>query len=65
MSVRILIYLFVSLVVIFAIDSVNINNIFKKNKIIQARIFYFLLAFSLIYIISNLIFDFIEIFKLL
>lgn len=58
MSSKIFIYILVSLLVIWAIDSININQIFKKNKIYQARVFYLLLAISLIYLITNFIYDF-------
>ena len=54
---KILVYLIITAVVAVALDSININQIFKKNKVFQARLFYFLLALSLIYLISNLIFD--------
>ena len=57
MSSKIFIYMLVSILVIWALDSVNINQIFKKNKINQARVFYFLLAISLIYLITNFIYD--------
>ena len=39
---RLLLYAFVTVVVIWAMDSVNINQIFKKNHVVQARVFYFL-----------------------
>ena len=35
----------------------NINKIFKKDRILQARIFYFLLGISMIYLVTNFIFD--------
>ena len=57
MSSKIFIYMLVSILVIWAMDSVNINCIFKKNKVYQARVFYFLLAISLIYLITNFIYD--------
>jgi len=38
-------------------DSININGIFKKNKVFQARIFYFLLGISMIYLITSFIMD--------
>lgn len=57
MSVKFLIYILVTILVIWALDSVNINKIFKKNKILQARVFYFLLALSLIYLVTNFIMD--------
>lgn len=58
MSVKFFIYIFVSFVVIWAMDSVNINQIFKKNHVNQARVFYLLLGLSMIYLVSNFIFDF-------
>lgn len=54
---KLLVYLIITAVVALALDSININQMFKKNKVFQARLFYFLLALALIYLISNLIFD--------
>ena len=54
---KLLLYILVTMLVIWAMDSVNINKIFKKNKILQARIFYFLLGISLIYLVTNFIMD--------
>lgn len=58
MSAKAILYAFITIIVIWALDSININFIFKKNKIIQARVFYFLLALSLIYLVTNFIWDF-------
>ena len=58
MSVKFFIYLGVTILVIYAMDSLNINQIFKKNKVIQARIFYLLLGLCIIYLITNFIYDF-------
>lgn len=57
MHTKIIIYMCVTIIVIFAFDSININPIFKKNKVLQARIFICLLALSIIYLISNFIYD--------
>ncbi|MBE6157653.1 MAG: DUF1146 domain-containing protein [Firmicutes bacterium] len=54
---KLLLYILVTMLVIWAMDSVNINQIFKKNKILQARIFYFLLGISLIYLVTNFLID--------
>ena len=35
----------------------NINHIFKKNKIVEARLFYFFLGLSLIYLVTNFLWD--------
>lgn len=54
---KLLLYIFVTIIVIWSMDSVNINKIFKKNKIYQARLFYFLLGISMIYLVTNFIMD--------
>lgn len=58
MSAKYFLYLFVTVLVVFAMDSINLNGVFKKNKIFQARILYFLIALALIYLITNFIWDF-------
>ena len=65
MSVKYFLYIFVTIIVLYAMDSININGIFKKNKILQARIFYFLFALALIYLITNFIWDFVEASKII
>ena len=54
---KLLLYIFVTIIVIWSMDSVNINKIFKKNKIYHARLFYFLLGISMIYLVTNFIMD--------
>ncbi|MGM9875810.1 MAG: DUF1146 family protein [Bacilli bacterium] len=61
--VKFLLYLFVLPLVIYAMDSININNIFKKNKIVQAKIFYILLVFGLSYLVCNFVYDFLYLIK--
>lgn len=53
-----LIYIIMLIIVIWAIDSININSIFKKNHIYQARIFYILIVLSLTYMSSSFIIGF-------
>ena len=55
MSGKFFLYVAVTILVIWALDSVNINQIFKKNKVLQARVFYFLLG--MIYLVTNFIMD--------
>ena len=57
MTGKFFLYIAVTILVIWAMDSININKIFKKNRIIQARIFYFLLGISMIYLVTNFLFD--------
>jgi uncharacterized integral membrane protein (TIGR02327 family) len=57
MNGKFFLYIPVTMLVIWAMDAVNINQIFKKNRVIQARVFYFLLGISLIYLVTNFIMD--------
>lgn len=58
MKVKLIVYLIVTILVIIGLDAVNINSIFKKNRVFQARLFYLLLITSLVYLVTNFIFDF-------
>lgn len=60
MSAKFFLYLFSTIIVIYSIDSININQIFKKNKIMQARIFYFLLAICMIEILTSFLYNLFE-----
>ena len=57
MTGKFFLYCAITFLVIWAMDSININGIFKKNRILQARIFYFLLGISMIYLVTNFIWD--------
>ena len=54
---KVLIYILVSALVIWSLEAININQIFKKNRVFQATLFYFFLALSLIYLVTNFIYD--------
>lgn len=58
MKVKLIVYLIVTVLVIIGLGAVNINSIFKKNRVFQARLFYLLLITSLVYLVTNFIFDF-------
>lgn len=62
---KLLLYFLVTILVVFSLDSLNINQIFKKNKPIKAKIFYLLLAISIIYLVTNFIIDFTSITKII
>ncbi len=57
-------YVVVTILVIWAMDSININGIFKKGKIFQARLLYFFIGIALIYLITNFLMDLFTIMKL-
>lgn len=62
---KLLIYIAVAILVIWSLESVNISPIFKKNRYYQARVFYFLLAAALTYLVSNFFWDLFTSIKLL
>ena len=55
--IKFILYLFILPLVVYAIGGLNLNGIFKKNKIYQAKIFYILLIFGLSYLVTNFLYD--------
>lgn len=61
MTFKFLLYFTVTIVVIWAMDSLNINGLFKKNaNPLQAKLFYFLLGLSIVYLVTNFLLDLIS-----
>ena len=56
---RFLLYIIILLLVIWAVDGININSIFKRNRIYQARVIYIIIIFALTYLTVNFMYDFI------
>lgn len=55
---RVILYCVVVPLSIWALDSINITNLFKKNRYYQARLLYILLALGLSYLVVNFFMDF-------
>ena len=55
--IKLLVYIICLMSSIFAISGLNINSIFKKNHVISAHVFRFLVILSLIYLVTNCIYD--------
>lgn len=55
---KLILYVLVIPLVIWAIDSLNINLLFKKNREVQAKVFYIMLVFGLSYLVVNFLNDF-------
>lgn len=53
-----IVYLCIMPLVFWALDSVSIKNIFKKNRIYQSRLFYLFLVMALSYLVVQFLFDF-------
>lgn len=57
MSSKFFLYLAITPLVVYGMSSLNINGIFKKKKVVAAWVFYFTLAISLIYLVTNCLYD--------
>ena len=57
---NLVLYILVLIIVVWTMDGLNLNVLFKQNRIYQARVFYIILAFSLIYLTSNFIITFLN-----
>ena len=64
MSAKYFIYILVGILVIWSFDSLNINSLFKKNRVLQARVLYFMLALSMTYLVTNFIWEFFTVSKI-
>lgn len=58
MNIKLVLYCLMIPLSIFALDSININGIFKKNKVFQARLLYLIVSLSLSYLFVNFLYDF-------
>lgn len=63
--VKLLLYLLVISIVVFAMDSVNLNGIFKKGQsnYYQARVMYMIVVAGLSYLVVNFVNDFLGVFR--
>jgi len=60
MNVKIILYILITPLVIWALESIDINRFFKKNRVVQATLVYGLLALALTYLVVNFLYDFFE-----
>lgn len=58
MNLKTILYLITVPFVIYVLDGVRINDIFKKNRLLQARLFYLVICICLSYLLVNFFYDF-------
>ena len=56
---KFILYVLITIITVWSFDSININFIFKKGQIVKSRVVYFLLLLSVIYLVTNFIYDFV------
>ena len=57
MSIKIILYIITVPLALIGLDSLSIENKFKKNHVFQARILVFLLTLALSYLVVNCLYD--------
>ena len=57
MNIKIILYVIIIPLSLFALDSLNIENKFKKNKMFQARVLALFLSVGLSYLVVNFLYD--------
>lgn len=58
--IKTILYIIVAVMVMWALDGVRINEIFKKNRYWQSRVVYLMILFSLTYLVVNFMYDFLN-----
>ena len=58
MLLKSILYVVFTFISIWALDSINITNLFKKNKYYASRILYLMISISLSYLVVNFLYDF-------
>lgn len=63
--VKFILYLLIIPIIVWSMDSVNINGIFKKgdSNYYQARVMYMIIIVSLSYLVVNFVNDFLGVFR--
>jgi uncharacterized membrane protein YwzB len=55
--IRVVLYVIVTPIMLWVIESINMNQLFKKNRIYQAQLFQFLLIVIMSYLVVNFFYD--------
>ncbi|MBR2833667.1 MAG: DUF1146 domain-containing protein [Bacilli bacterium] len=58
MLLKAILYTIFTFVAIWALDSINITNLFKKNRYYSSRVLYLMISMALSYLVVNFLYDF-------
>ena len=58
MNIKIILYCIVVPLTIWALSSINIKNLFKKNSYYTSRVLYLFITFSISYLVVSFLYDF-------
>ena len=65
MNYKLILYIIMVLLSTYTLSGINFNNFFKKNKVVEAKIFVISLGIIMGYLLTNFIVDFIEVSSIL
>lgn len=57
MSIKAILYIFTLPLIIWSLDSLKIDGVFKKNRYYQANILYIIISIALSYLVVNFFWD--------
>ena len=57
MNIKIILYIIVLPLTLITLDSINIENLFKKNKIFQAKLLALIISIALSYLVVGFLYD--------
>lgn len=57
MNVKIILYIVIIPLTIYILEGLNINQIFKKNRVLQASLFYLVCTICISYLVVNFLYD--------
>lgn len=63
--IKVILYIFTLIMIIWAMDGLDLNRFFKQNRVYQARLIYLMLAMGISYLVTNFMYDFIISFQVI
>ena len=60
MDYKIYIYVICIFISAYAVSGINFNNVFRKNKVVEARILVLFLSLALGYLVGSLVISFVS-----
>ena len=55
---KVVLYILIIPMVIWALDCLRLDMLFKKNRVMQIKLFYILLSLAISYLVVNCLYDF-------
>ncbi len=65
MNIKIYFYVFFVMLSAYTLTGINFDSIMKKNKILEARLFVIIISLIMGYLLTNFVFDFFSLTKII